>query len=473
MQFGVMRLKLNPGEPSCKAGPGKVLRSGAMTMAMVGLFVAATVSVGAIASDSGVQLPQPLAETDFLPFDEKRAALGRLLFYDPILSGNRNISCGTCHHHDLASADGLPLGVGEGGKGIGPKRTTGAGAAHIDRRVPRNSPALFNLGHRDIQMLFHDGRLSISDLFGNGFNSPAEEYLPQGLNHIVAAQAAFPVTSETEMAGRPEENEIAGARNDRIDKVWTLLTERIRATGAYEPLFVDAYGDVARSADIDFIHIANAIGDFVISEWRSFDSPFDRYMAGDREALAPQALAGMEVFFGRGQCATCHSGPLLTDHDFHALALPQFGPGRTRTFELLPRDVGRMGETDRLEDAYRFRTPSLRNVALTAPYGHNGAYADLEGIIRHHLDPAAGFDRWRPEDVRLPASEVLAEVDFIALQDRRERQRVRSRIDIEPVALEERDIQSLLAFLRSLTGERSVAGRLGRPTAVPSGLPVD
>ncbi|MCR9139723.1 MAG: methylamine utilization protein MauG [Alphaproteobacteria bacterium] len=438
------------------------------------LAVGAVLSpVTAGSSDTVTPLPPALSDGDFLPFDDKRAALGRLLFYDPILSGNRNISCGTCHHHDLASADALPLGVGEGGQGIGRERTTGAGMASIDRRVPRNSPALFNLGHRDIRLLFHDGRLSISDLYGNGFNSPAEEYLPQGLNHIVAAQAAFPVTSETEMAGRPEENEIAGARNDRIDKVWALLTERIRAIDAYAPLFADAYDGVTGSADIEFIHIANAIGDFVISEWRSFDSPFDTYLGGDHNALTPQAKAGMGVFYGKGECATCHSGSLFTDQEFHALALPQFGPGRTRTFDLHARDVGRMGETDRIEDAYRFRTPSLRNAALTGPYGHNGAYADLEGIIRHHLDPQAAFDAWRPDDVKLPVSETLADIDFIALADRRERQRVRGKIDIEPVRLEDAEVQALIAFIHSLTGGRSVKGRLGRPASVPSGLPVD
>ena len=422
---------------------------------------------------TAVELPKPLGPQDFLAFDENRAALGRLLFYDPILSGNRNISCGTCHHHDLASADALALGVGEGGEGIGAKRTTGTGRSSIERRVPRNSPALFNVGHRDITMLFHDGRLSISDLFGNGFNSPAEEYLPKGLNHIVAAQAAFPVTSETEMAGRPEENEVAGAVNRRIDYAWRLLAERVRAIDGYEPLFVQAYPDVKGSADIDYVHIANAIGDFVISEWRSFDSPFDHYLEGDRDALTPEARAGMEVFFGKGRCASCHAGPLFTDHGFHALALPQFGPGRTRTFDLIARDVGRMGETDRLEDAYRFRTPSLRNAALTGPYGHNGAYATLEGIIRHHLDPQAAFDRWQPSEVELPSSAALDKSDFVILDNKREMLQVRSAVDIQPVELSDREVRHLIAFVEALTGGESVKGRLGKPASVPSGMPVD
>ena len=419
------------------------------------------------------RLPPALGDADFLPFNEEAAALGQLLFYDPVLSGNRNISCGTCHHHELASADALPLGVGEGGAGIGKERTTGSGEAQIDRRVPRNAPALFNLGHRDIRLLFHDGRLSIDDLFGNGFNSPAEEFLPKGLKHIVAAQALFPMASETEMAGRPEENEIGGARNNRIDYVWPLITERIRVIPPYVERFVAAYDDVDGAADITIVHVANALGDFVISEWRSFDTPFDRYLAGEEAALDAQARAGMELFYGRGGCSDCHSGALFTDQEFYGLALPQFGPGRTRMFDLMVRDVGRMVETDRLEDAYRFRTPALRNVAKTAPYGHNGAYADLEGIIRHHLDPQTAFDQWTRDRVALPGSDRLAAVDFAAMEDRRERARVRNAVDIKPLPLSDDDVQQLVAFLHALTGEKSVSGRLGRPDRVPSGLPVD
>jgi cytochrome c peroxidase len=158
------------------------VRNGAIA-GLRSLVAMLALSAGVCLSGQPVQaqhLPKPLAEADFHDFDPKLAEIGRLLFYDPVLSGNRNISCGTCHHHELASGDGLALGVGEGGAGIGPKRTTGQGADLIEKRVPRNAPALFNLGARDISVLFHDGRLSVDDIFGNGFNSPAEEYLPQG-----------------------------------------------------------------------------------------------------------------------------------------------------------------------------------------------------------------------------------------------------------------------------------------------------
>ena len=179
----------------------------------------------------------------------------------------------------------------------------------------------------------------------------------------------------------------------------------------------------------------------------------------------------MELFYGKARCATCHSGKLLSDQDFHALALPHFGPGRTRRFDPYVRDVGRMGESDRLEDAYRFRTPMLRNVALTGPWGHNGAYATLEGIVRHHLDPLKALAEWRPGMVRLPVDERFARVDFIALDDARERGRLRARVDIEPVALDDREVDELIAFLNALTGSGKVP--LGHPDKVPSGLKVD
>lgn len=417
------------------------------------------------------KMPPPLVASDFHDYDESLARIGRLLFYDRVLSGNRNISCGACHHHDLASGDGLALGVGEGGEGIGPDRSTGRDAARIEKRVPRNASALFNLGARDIRVLFHDGRLSVDDIFGNGFNSPAEEYLPEGLKGILAAQALFPLTSETEMAGNPEENKVAGAAYDRIDYVWPLLVERVRAIDAYVEMFVRADPSVRNAGDLTIVHIANALGDFINSEWRVTDSTFDRYLGGDGTALSMPARHGMKLFYGKAGCATCHEGPLMSDQGFHALALPHFGPGRTRRFDPYVRDVGRMAESDRLEDAYRFRTPMLRNVALTGPWGHNGAYATLEGIVRHHLDPLPALKAWRPEMVKLPADERFAHLDFIAFQDHRERARLAARIDITPVALSDDEVSDLVAFLNALTG--SAGGRLGRPDTVPSGLPVD
>ena len=411
------------------------------------------------------------SDVAFHPFDPEKAALGQLLFYDPILSGNRNISCGTCHHHDHFSADGTSLSIGEGGIGLGPKRRATTGYNRPKKRIPRHAPALWNIGAQEFTHFFHDGRVSHSDLFENGFNTPAEEWLPPGLSGLLAVQALFPMTAQFEMAGNPKENEVAGAIHDRLDNAWPILAKRVRIVPEYGVAFVRAFDDVDRPEDVTIAHIANALADFMGSEWRSLDSAYDAYLTGT--PLPDSAERGRQLFFGVANCASCHSGPLFTDHGFHAIGLPPFGPGRTRRFDPMVRDVGRMAESNVLEDAYRFRTPSLRNVALTAPYGHNGAYPTLEGIVRHHLDPVAGLARWKPGLANLPNAPWLSASDFVVWQDVREMRRLRAAIDIAPVELAAADVADLVAFLSSLTGASTRHGRLGRPKRVPSGLRVD
>ena len=115
----------------------------------------------------------------------------------------------------------------------------------------------------------------------------------------------------------------------------------------------------------------------------------------------------------------------------------------------------------------------LRNVALTAPYGHNGAFPTLQGIVRHHLDPLKSFDRWKREMAALPAAPWLEDIDFMVWQDSREIARQRAAITLKPRAMAEEDQAAVIAFLNALTGRESVIGRLGIPMQVPSGLPVD
>jgi cytochrome c peroxidase len=426
-----------------------------------------------LAGPALAEMPEPLSPVDFLAFDTAQAEIGQLLFYDKILSGNRNISCGTCHHHDHAGGDGLSLGIGEGGEGVGPERTVGTGTDTIRKRVPRNAPALWNLGHRDVRVMFHDGRLEIGDHYENGFNSPAQEWLPEGLDNLLAAQAIFPLTAQFEMAGNVGENDVTGAVADRIDLGWPILAKRVRTIPAYGEMFVAAFEDVETSEDVTITHIANALGAFMGREWTNYDSPFDGYLGGDTSALSAAQTRGMELFYGEADCASCHSGALLSDQEFHALQLPQFGPGRTRLHDPTPRDVGRVGESNRSEDAYRFRTPMLRNVALTAPYGHNGAFPTLEGIVRHHLAPRQSLASWTRDMAKLPEAPWLQAIDFVIQSDKIERARHGAKLDIQPQDLTEMQVADILAFLDALTGHNAETRPLGRPETVPSGLPVD
>ena len=427
----------------------------------------------------GDKLPEPLSIKNFHNADPKEAALGRLLFYDKILSGNHNISCGTCHHHDFGGGDGLSLGIGEGGIGVGNKRTSGKDGSKIKKRIPRNAPGLWNLGSKEIHTLMHDGRISISNIYGNGFNTPAEELLPDDLDNILSVQALFPMTRQFEMAGNFGENEIIGLVSkigkDRrtINAVWPVIVNRIRGVPKYVDLFIETYDEINDPMEIKINHIANAISAFIIKEWTSFDSPFDEYINGNKDALTFIQKQGMDLFFGKGKCSSCHSGQLFTDQKFYALAIPQFGPGRTRRLDPYTRDVGRMGESDKLEDMYRFKTPSLRNVSLTSPYGHNGAYPTLKGIVKHHLKPFEMYKRWEPSMANLPKADWLRDIDFIVFSDKREQQRILSKIDIDRVNLTEKEVDAIVNFLYSLTGKSENNRPLGKPSSVPSGFLVD
>ena len=355
---------------------------------------------------------------------------------------------------------------------MGKHRTAGIGVDRIKKRIPRNATGLWNIGHKSIRNLFHDGRLEVSDLYQNGFNSPAEEWLPDGLDTIVAAQAIFPLVAQFEMAGNPKENEIAGAIHDRIDAAWPILAKRVRVIPEYGQMFVDAFDTIDTADQVTIVEIAMALGDFINLEWQSYNTPYDDFVAG-KSALPDAAERGRGLFFGRANCASCHSGPLFTDQGFHALGLPAFGPGRTRRFDPIPRDVGLMGKSDDLADAYRFRTPSLRNVAMTAPYGHNGAYPTLEGIIRHHADPSGMRAKWTRDMANLPDVPWLSEIDFVIQSDTREMARQAAKIDITPVTLSDQDVADLVAFLETLTDYNATNRPLGRPNRVPSGLSVD
>lgn len=135
--------------------------------------------------------------------------------------------------------------------------------------------------------------------------------------------------------------------------------------------------------------------------------------------------------------------------------------------------MGRINESDRLADRYHFRTPSLRNVAATAPYGHNGAYATLDGIIRHHLNPEQALDRYDRTQLVLIDDDYLNRHDFLVWQDAREMAAIRDSISIDIPERTDAEIRALVAFLESLSDATSLGHRLGIPESVPSGLPVD
>lgn len=454
-------------------------------LALLGVVVTVAGLPLAMAAD----LPLPVEDADYRVHSPEKVALGRLLMFDKLLSGNRNISCGTCHHVITDTGDGLSLPVGEGGFGLGVNRSPG----DVEERVPRNAPPVFNLGAHEFEVMFHDGRVQVSEDFANNSNcaTPAGDVLPDTLENVLACQAMFPVTSAAEMAGQPADNdglpsgdpsynELADlAAGKKFQEIWDALARRLQNVPEYVELFKKAFADVKKAEDITYAHAANAIAAFEGTAWRADNSPFDRYLRGDATALSADEIAGMDLFYGgdsNGQaCADCHSGKFQTDHGFHAIAMPQIGPGKgdNSGSNLDGReDFGREQATGDPIDRLKFRTPTLRNVALTAPYGHAGAYDTLRAVIAHHLDPVKALHKYDQSQALLPPREDLDDIDFVVMDDAQRVKFIADHNDLAPFAYTDEEVDRIIDFLHALTDRASLDLRRNQPLSVPSGLTV-
>lgn len=458
------------------------------TAVAVALLSAASMAMASDDKDKDSDFPEP--DYDFRTPSADKVELGRNLMFDKILSGNKNISCGTCHHSLADTGDGLSLPVGEGGAGLGVTRNVGSGADLVVERVPRNAPPVFNLGDTSFHTLFHDGRVTTvgGEGFPSGCKTPAGDDLPDNLENVLACQAMFPVTSATEMAGQAGENSIADAADAGnlagSGGVWEQLAERLQAIPEYVDMFIAAFpGDVLSAGDITYAHAANAISAFEGESWRADNSPFDQYTRGDKKAMSKNAEKGMKLFYkgdGTGNsCASCHSGLYQTDQQFHAIAMPQIGsgrgsnsPGKTGGHE----DFGREQVTDDPADTLKFRTPTLRNVALTAPYGHGGAYDTLRAVVEHHVNAVDSlYDYNNHRQAVLPTHPTLDEENYIAMDDPDRVDFIADHNELYPMAYSSKDIDRIMDFLNALTDPASLDLRSDQDVVngVPSGLPLD
>lgn len=416
-------------------------------------------------------LPAPVTDADYMETTPEAVALGQLLFFDPILSGSKTVACSTCHHPSLGTSDGLSLGLGDGASGLGPERVV-LPENMPEKRIGRNAPAMFNLGAKEFTHMFHAGRLEADPSKPGGIRTPLGQEMVEGFTGVLSAQAMFPVLSSDEMAGHYSENEISQAVRLGMltgeGGAWDLISKRVEAVPEYREMFDGVIGP----RPIAFTDISNVIAEFVTWEWRTDDSPFDQYLRGI-DTLSDQERDGMELFYGKAGCAACHTGKFQTDHQFHAIAMPQIGPGKVERFETDTRDIGRLRVTGNPDDIYRFRTPSLRNVTLTSPYGHDGAYATLEAVVRHHLDPVKALFNYDITQAVLPVLDSATEWDTAVMADAREITAIAEANELEPVDLADDEVEAILAFLGSLTDPMATEGRLGVPERVPSGLPVN
>lgn len=328
-------------------------------------------------------LPLNILEPADNPSNPAKVALGKLLFWDPIMSGSKDVACVTCHHPDNGYAEHIDLSVGVGGQGLSNGRKFGT-------QVKRNAPTIINTAFNGIDSnLFYDPSNTV--MFWDN------------RSHSLEDQALGPIRSEEEMRGVdiPE------------DQIVTIVATRLQAIQEYQDLFTSAFGDNTINGD----RIAKAIASFERS-LSAMNSPFDRYARGDKNAMSREEVRGMNAFMEAG-CQACHSGPMFSDFKLHQLPV-------AHNNKLSEQDTGVNG---------KFRTGSLRNIALTAPYMHNGTRPDLESAVRFY------------HGIGNPSNDP--ELSALDLNN------------------EQANIDAIVAFLRALTDD-SFDKTI--PASVPSGL---
>jgi len=372
------------------------------------LFVGASISEGRFVGmrlENGVLVPNPppydpnnpetglqkafpteIVQPADNPTTPEKVELGKLLFFDPILSDDNTLSCAHCHHPHLGFSDGLPRSRGRGGKGAGRERTGGI-------ELTRGAPTLWNTVYNHRQ--FWDGRAA----------------------HL-EEQARMVITTPEEINADPAE-----------------LVRELKAIPEYRALFDKAFGGKNGEA-ITFKNITYALAAFQRT-LVSFNSRFDRYAAGDGSALSPQEKRGLKLFLSpKTRCNECHGIPTFANRDFKVIGVPDPKDG--------PADVAKP-EAERGRGGGpngAFKIPTLRNIALTAPYMHNGVFETLEEVLDFY---AGGGGRGLGLDV--------------PLQDDK----------IRKFTLTPQEKADLIAFLLALTDESALPEI---PKRVPSGLPV-
>lgn len=334
---------------------------------------------------------EPLPRSAALPTDTPaQIALGRLLFFDPILSATRDVACATCHHPQHGWADGRPTPLGVHAGGIGPERKLIQGADFLPLR--RNTPTILNAAFNGIE----------SD---KAYDPTSAPMFWDNRAQSLAAQALVPIRNREEMRGDGcSETEAIPA-----------MVQRLEAIPEYVRLF---------QKDITAERVAQAIAAYERTLITP-DTPFDRFMRGDKTAMTPAQQHGMQVFLKAG-CALCHNGPMFSDFKLHVIGL-----------------------TDATTNRHEFRTPTLRNLKHTAPYMHHGGTLTLDEVLLFYdrlMDQAAETLEGGDAATLPPLDPLLRKMNMLP-----------------------EDHAPLSAFLEALNSDDYDKSA---PERVPSGLPV-
>lgn len=340
------------------------------------------------------------------PTTADKVRLGELLFFDPIISGEKDVSCATCHHPGFGFSDGRDLPIGVGGRGLGPDRVDAV--ADDIGLVPRNSPSVINTAFNGMQP--------------GGSVDPANAPMFWD-NRAVSLenQAQGPPTSFIEMRGHAFAAEVA------LDSV----VARLQNIREYRELFRRAF---PRSPGINILQVSQAIAAYertIIAP----NAPFDQFVRGDEQALNEQQKAGLLAFANAG-CGACHSGPMFSDWQLHTLGVPEHP-------QLDSPDRGINGD-------FAFRTPTLRNLSVTGPYFHNGTSGTLRDVVQFYLGAQRAARDGNPGQF----NPNVTQLDPLLAEQRLRRE----------------DVEEVVAFLESLNDpnfNQSVPNRV--PSGLPVG----
>jgi cytochrome c peroxidase len=308
------------------------------------------------------------------PTTPAKIELGRLLFYDPILSGQKDVSCASCHHPEYGYAESQEISIGVNGIGLGEMRTF---------KHPNSIPFARRNAHSILNTAFNG-----IDTEGNYDPATAPMFWDLRIESL-EKQSLEPIKNLEEMRGHTYEAEVT------VDSV----VNRLRAIVRYEQLFNEAFSETNA---ISASNISKALAAFERSLIAN-NSRFDKYMRGEEKALSSLEKEGFTAFIKSG-CAKCHNGPMFSDFKLHVL-------GVADNEKLKESDTG-------ANDSYAFRTPTLRNLRYTDPYMHSGKlktvkqvlefYEDMVGkdppnphVKREQLDPLAKKLKIRFKDIQV------------------------------------------------------------------------
>src|SRR5262245_42985429 len=343
---------------------------------LAGLLVAAAtvaallyMEVGAVGQSTVSALPPTPQAPGDNPTTPAKVALGRLLFWDPLLSGPEDVACATCHHPQNAYAEDRDLSLGVTGIGLGRFRRQAPGSSIPI--VKRNSPTVLNIA------------FSGSDESGRYDPANAPMFWDMRKKSL-ESQALEPLKSLEEMRENTYPEDEAVAR----------VVKKLQANAEYRSLFAGAFGS---EQPVNAENLGRAIAAFERTLLAN-NSPFDRYMRGDRSAMTEKQVRGMQRFEEIG-CIRCHNGPMFSDYKLHVMGVPDNpalpasdGGAQKPPCPASPQEP-RTAASRAACDSYAFRTASLRNLQFTFPYGHNGTFRTLSAVVGFYESTIAGNSR--------------------------------------------------------------------------------